>query len=242
MQEITIKPRAAFKHYVTVDAPNKELSWTFGTKSKGLAFGLFRKVTLPNPPTLTTSTLRPSSAPLNKSPTSRVLPSSNEEQRNSHSSASHPTPAEKALLKQLSVMHAPLESRKSFTDIDTFLNKRKSTSSISVEAELMEIIPIEHYECAKMNIKGSYIVNEPGTYVLFFDNTFSMNTSKKLHFFVSVRDKDALEPCGSVMTNVVEGWILKKGDRKLQGYSKRWMKIDTNGTLTYSKTKDGYLT
>ena len=38
----------------------------------------------------------------------------------------------------------------------------------------MEIIPIEHYECAKMNIKGSYIVNEPGTYVLFFE-TISLN-------------------------------------------------------------------
>ncbi|KAJ3224530.1 hypothetical protein HK099_008329 [Clydaea vesicula] len=36
-----------------------------------------------------------------------------------------------------------------------------------------------------------------------------------------------------------DGWILKKGDKKKQGYSKRWLKIDCDGKLQYFKTPGG---
>ncbi|KAI8850573.1 hypothetical protein BC829DRAFT_389075 [Chytridium lagenaria] len=43
MQEVTIKPRSAFKHYVTVDAAGKELCWNFCTRKKNISFGLYKK-------------------------------------------------------------------------------------------------------------------------------------------------------------------------------------------------------
>ncbi|KAI8849116.1 hypothetical protein BC829DRAFT_392348 [Chytridium lagenaria] len=43
MAEVTIKPRSAFKHYVTVDAAGKELCWNFCTRKKNISFGLYKK-------------------------------------------------------------------------------------------------------------------------------------------------------------------------------------------------------
>ncbi|KAJ3102324.1 Tubulin epsilon chain [Phlyctochytrium bullatum] len=56
------------------------------------------------------------------------------------------------------------------------------------------------------------------------------NTSKKLFFFVALRD---IEPNIVPQKKSAEGWILKKGNRKMQGYAKRWLKIDADGNLSY---------
>ncbi|KAJ3213219.1 Katanin p60 ATPase-containing subunit A1 [Dinochytrium kinnereticum] len=98
------------------------------------------------------------------------------------------------------------------------------------DPELVELIPIAHYDSSKFTIKGQFLVEEPGTYVLLFDNTFSVNTSKKLFFFVALRD---VEPTAVLIKKTVEGWILKKGNRKMQGYAKRWLKVDADGNLSY---------
>ncbi|KAI8927091.1 Oxysterol-binding protein-domain-containing protein [Entophlyctis helioformis] len=101
------------------------------------------------------------------------------------------------------------------------------------DPELQEIIQIAHYESSKVTIKGSFFVQEPGTYVLVFDNRFSVNTAKKLFFFVALRD---VEPSASIVKKEVEGWMLKKGNRAMQGFQRRWVEIDSNGTLTYFKS------
>ncbi|KAI9340772.1 hypothetical protein DFJ73DRAFT_549866 [Zopfochytrium polystomum] len=112
--------------------------------------------------------------------------------------------------------------------------------SVTGEPELVEILPVSHYDSSHITVKGSYTVPEPGTYVLLFDNTFSKNTSKKLYFFVNLKDiEHAPRPPTADGLKSVEGWILKKGNKKMQGYAKRWMKIDPNGVLTYSKIQNG---
>ncbi|KAJ3196648.1 hypothetical protein HK101_008225 [Irineochytrium annulatum] len=107
----------------------------------------------------------------------------------------------------------------------------------TVDPELIEIVPITHYDSSKFTIKGSYYIEEPGTFVLLFDNTFSVNTSKKLFFFVALRDVETVEPPRA--RKAYEGWILKKGNRKMQGYAKRWMKIDSDGNLQYFRQPGG---
>jgi hypothetical protein len=62
------------------------------------------------------------------------------------------------------------------------------------------------------------------------------NTSKKLFFFVALKD---VENSRVSQTREIEGWILKKGNKKMQGYSRRWMKIDSEGNLSYYKQPGG---
>ncbi|KAI8991539.1 Oxysterol-binding protein-domain-containing protein [Mycotypha africana] len=61
-----------------------------------------------------------------------------------------------------------------------------------------EIIPIEHSQSADQKVEGCYIVEEPGNYVLVFDNTFSRNTPKKLTFAVTLCDPPPPEVIAAV--------------------------------------------
>ncbi|KAH6599613.1 hypothetical protein BASA50_002955 [Batrachochytrium salamandrivorans] len=110
---------------------------------------------------------------------------------------------------------------------------KKSQRPRLEDPDLEEIIQIAHYESSKVTIKGSYYIQEPGTYILVFDNRFSVNTSKKLFFFVGLTD---VEPTSMVVKKEVEGWMLKKGNRKIQGYQRRWVEVDSSGSLSYYKS------
>ncbi|RIA91503.1 hypothetical protein C1645_118170 [Glomus cerebriforme] len=66
--------------------------------------------------------------------------------------------------------------------------KKSVSAQIIKDPDLKEILPIEHYNSASTTIKGSYRVQEEGTYCLCFDNSFSRNTSKALTFFVALKD------------------------------------------------------
>ncbi|KAJ3328059.1 hypothetical protein HDU76_010657 [Blyttiomyces sp. JEL0837] len=130
---------------------------------------------------------------------------------------------------------SPMPRRKSSNMPPTPASLTKANPNTAVDPELTELIPIAHYDSSTYTVKGSYLVTEPGVYVLLFDNTFSLNTSKKLFFFVTLKEAD---PANSVKGDI-EGWILKKGNRKMQGYARRWMKIDSDGYLSYAKQPGG---
>ena len=42
MQEITIKPRKVFKHFVVVEDTSVVLEWGFSTRYKNISFGLYK--------------------------------------------------------------------------------------------------------------------------------------------------------------------------------------------------------
>ncbi|KAJ3343380.1 Nucleoporin nup84 [Gonapodya sp. JEL0774] len=71
---------------------------------------------------------------------------------------------------------------------------------------LEELIPVQRYESSKYTIKGSFLVEEPGDYLLVFDNTFSLSTSKKVNYFVAIKEI---------------------------GWAKRYLVLDSSGKLTY---------
>ncbi|KAI8897501.1 hypothetical protein BC833DRAFT_40715 [Globomyces pollinis-pini] len=207
MQEITVKQRSSFKHYFTIDSPGKELCWDFFTRKKNISFGLFRK-----------------------------------DDSNSRASIS--------MMNELeSIPNSPLVSsisttshlrNKSSVSVES-LNETQTRTSISKSRAtypgLIPLLPIEHYASSKGNVTGSYVVVEPGTFVLVFDNTYSVKTPKKLFFNVHARD--AQTHVVVLEKKEVEGWLLKKGNRTVQGYSRRWVVVNTSGVLTYSKTEGG---
>lgn len=97
-----------------------------------------------------------------------------------------------------------------------------------------EVIQLAHYDSSKKTIRGSYVVKHPGVYVMLFDNTFSVKTSKKLVFSAGVSDADPKR----LEEVQVQGWLLKKGNRRVQGYSRRWVKIDGAGNFYYYRNPE----
>ncbi|KAI1317793.1 hypothetical protein EDD11_007815 [Mortierella claussenii] len=114
-------------------------------------------------------------------------------------------------------------------------SRRKKTVAKFKDPDLIEILPIQHYESGSGTIRGEYTVKEEGSYILVFDNSFSINTSKRLTFFVALEErgkKPAAQP-----TSDMSGWLLKKKRKRMQGWAKRWFQID-NGVLSYHKDPD----
>ncbi|KAG0170426.1 hypothetical protein DFQ28_002139 [Apophysomyces sp. BC1034] len=133
-----------------------------------------------------------------------------------------------------SSMYIPssLSSHISLTD-SAGARRRKSMASINlIDKDFVEIIPVGHVNSSSQSVSGSYTTEEPGNYVLIFDNTFSRNTSKTLTFSVSSDEEQAnnetKEPCD------MSGWLLKKRRKRMQGWAKRWFELLPSGILTYS--------
>lgn len=244
MQEVSVKPRSFFKHSIVCDAVGKEIHWSFTTKNKNISFGLFFRKTGGGgggaeeagrgsvaghiPPSTTISAVASFSASLVPEPL------------NSRDS--------KDLVGRSSLTAAPLSPSLPTDSALKRINSKGSSGATKSNHhnhnhhhcpfgdDLEEIIPVSHFESSKFTVRGSHLIKEtpgPGTYVLLFDNTFSVNTSKKLNFSVAIKDPDI-----SVVSKKTEyeGWIYKKGNRKRQGYSKRWLKVDSNGYLQYFKS------
>ncbi|KAG0238816.1 hypothetical protein BGW41_008027 [Actinomortierella wolfii] len=115
-------------------------------------------------------------------------------------------------------------------------SRKKKTVAKFKDPDLIEILPIQHYDSGMGTIRGEHPVDKVGTYVLVFDNTFSINTSKRLTFFVALEEQDVItEPQPNVD---IAGWLLKKKRKKMQGWAKRWFQIE-NGVLSYSKDPNG---
>lgn len=107
-----------------------------------------------------------------------------------------------------------------------------SSASISAfnSTEFIEIIPISKYPSFEHTITGSYTAPIAGIYVLYFDNSFSINTSKELFLTVSV---GAAAPIKEKEESSFSGWLLKKKQRRLQGWARRWFELSQRGTLSY---------
>ncbi|KAJ3274775.1 hypothetical protein HDV01_001978 [Terramyces sp. JEL0728] len=226
MQEVTVKQRSTFTHYITVDSPGKEICWNFCTRKKNISFGLFKKETdlpLSRLNTFGGSLTNISSSIQSTPPPPISPPRQSMVEKNSRMSV---------LNSQQSAPNIELNQISSHT-------KSRSRDS-NLDKQLTEILPIAHYESSKLTIKGTYLVQEPGTFVLVFDNSFSVKTSKKLFFFVGIRD---VEPKDTSLLNINqkegEGWLLKKGKRSMQGYNRRWVEVHSTGFLTYYKSPGG---
>ncbi|KAI8823652.1 uncharacterized protein EV422DRAFT_364339 [Fimicolochytrium jonesii] len=187
MQEVTIRQRSAFKHFVSVDSPGKELCWNFFTSKKNVSFGLFKKVSPSSTETGTYVLQSGARGDVGKSIT--VLGGDNE--RTSTPASPKPTRA-RGLSNAIPPSSSPagetpdttLLSPTSFKDVfqgksladfnDLAGTVRRRRKESVIEGDLVELVPVTHYESSKFTVKGSYYVEEPGTYVLLWDNSFSV--------------------------------------------------------------------
>ncbi|KAJ3163796.1 Oxysterol-binding protein- protein 3 [Geranomyces variabilis] len=240
MQEVTIRQRSAFKHFVTVDQAGKELCWNFFTRKKNISFGLYKKINRPYPDEnnvpgeVGRSYFNINEDERTSAPGSPKLPPRSRGNSTGGAGAAQPRTPETGdppnLLRDTA-------SNKSFADSELSGTLRRRRKEPFVDPELAEIMPVTHYESSKFTVKGSYFVEEPGSYVLLWDNSFSVNTSKKLFFTVALKD---VAPSQVPTRNEFEDWMLKKGDKKLQGFQKRWVTVDSHGVFSYYKNPGSF--
>jgi hypothetical protein len=208
MQEVTIRRRDVFYHYIQLDQNDvgKELCWNFTTKKKAIRFGL--------------AFLQDSAT--QKERTSSIQPFLGES-RGSLGASSYIS-----LPPNLTSRNSSKSSVRSVEGSNASLSKPSSPKIQNSEY----IMPLARYASGKVTVNGSYLIRKAGTYVLVFDNTFSVNTSKKLNFFVAIRDVDRKDIIDRM---IIAGWLLKKGNLSVQGFSRRWVEVHSSGVLTYFK-------
>ncbi|KAG0043199.1 Oxysterol-binding protein- protein 3 [Gryganskiella cystojenkinii] len=127
--------------------------------------------------------------------------------------------------------HNPSQSSLPATTSQPSSRKKKTVAKFK-DPDLIEILPIQHYDSASATIRGEYTIKDEGSYVLVFDNSFSVHTSKRLTFFVALEERGVKQI--SQPTSEMSGWLLKKKRKRMQGWAKRWFQID-NGILSYFK-------
>ncbi|KAJ1510675.1 hypothetical protein HMI54_009849 [Coelomomyces lativittatus] len=226
MQEIEVPPRDSFKYYVKINEAPKTVMWNFSTRKNNINFGLFfqKSEDLPNEP----NDLREirSTSSISKNPSSQVETSPSTKRKTLLSFSSSKLSSQDNLETPLSEISSPNSTRR---------RTKIQTTSVP-ESNLEEILPIQRYESSKAAVKGQYTITKNGVYVLYFDNTFSINTSKKLIFFVAMHSGEA--PISSTKPDL-EGWLFKRKRKKLQGWAKRYFICD-KGQLAYFKFPGGF--
>ncbi|KAI9006980.1 Oxysterol-binding protein-domain-containing protein [Hyaloraphidium curvatum] len=120
------------------------------------------------------------------------------------------------------------------------LHAKSASAALLQEPGLVQLVPIAHHESSKLAVKGSWVATEPGEYVLYWDNTFSVSTPKKLTYFVSVVPYvPPADPQPGAPAVVIEGWLSKKRSKKMQGWARRWFRLLSDGTLEYAEKRGG---
>ncbi|KAJ2908593.1 Oxysterol-binding protein 3, partial [Coemansia aciculifera] len=219
MEEIEILPRDAYLHTVNVSQVPCTIQWWFSTKRKNIDFGLFqrRPQSVIGDDASTTGSIGPSASATSTTGTSK-----------GKRLASPPGVAwqqSESDVRSAGLPRTPAE----------LTAKQRNGQFKLHDRNIVEMMPLKHYESSKSTIKGSWNAVSPGSYVLYFDNSFSKNTSKRLSFCVAVKevkDGDSKPPV------LMSGWLLKKKRKRMQGWANRWFSIQGHWLL-YSTTEGG---
>ncbi|CAG8443415.1 11454_t:CDS:2 [Ambispora leptoticha] len=248
MQEVEVAPRDVYIHTVNVPQGNT-ITWQFSTKKKNISFGLFQKTSTTN--NISNASLTTTGAPLEPllSPASPFRPSTPTSLKAGRTVSyySLASPASRTSFETIDTEEAedesgstsfgasfPEASSTSFHSHQSSSGKssRKKLAPLQIlkDPDLKEILPIAHYNSATSTIKGSFQVEEEGTYCLCFDNSFSRNTSKVVTFFVALKGSNDIEETENKPE--ISGWLLKKKRKKMQGWAKRWFEVH-DGVMSY---------
>lgn len=274
---VDIRPRDNYQHHVYVENIGDIISWSFFTRKKNVAFGLFyvHKSKAESPPdsprrlsNMSVGETRRSSAEIYLNPSESksqheiisatpsmvreaifgsrlsVVIEPSASPKPGHGSTSVPASRtnsiqpnvedsvdlEGALSRARTVDEKPDELESILKQNASLPNLRAyapSSMTVTQTTEYLEILPVERYESFDSTINGHYIAPLSGDYVLYFDNSYSVNTSKELFLTVSVG------PTVPASQETFSGWLMKKKQKRLQGWARRWFQLDRKGILSY---------
>jgi hypothetical protein len=241
--EVEIKPRDCYRHSVVVRQPGDTVSWTFATKKKNISFGLYYQLSSEPAPGVGRKTLGQS-----LSVDSMKLVKESEMMSRVPLDAQLSTDHVKEILKLahplVHISPPPKAGSVNTGSTESLDQPHQGTSSQQQQpSDLIPVFPVEKYASGDSTVTGSLDAPLAGTYVLVFDNTFSINTPKQLTLCVSVRRHGASDfntssatPTASILHG---GWLLKRKRLRMQGFAKRWFKLDSTGLLTYHDDPEG---
>ncbi|KAG2190375.1 hypothetical protein INT46_002356 [Mucor plumbeus] len=234
MEVVQVQPRDSYLHNIYVPTKGTVIRWSFTTKKNNIAFGLFRrkgKEPLPN----SSEIVFRAQQQLQKRQMS--FPSELGTNRN-NSQESTSTVGDDDI--ESNYIHSSSQSIHSQNNSIHHNNRPRSKSVATIklkEGGMDEIIPIQHAQSSDQKVEGTFVVEEPGNYVLVFDNTFSRNTPKKLTYSVALGNPEDVK----VSENEVSGWLLKKKRKRMQGWAKRWFTLSPTGVLSYSTSQNSVI-
>lgn len=232
MEVVQVQPRDSYLHNIYVATKGTVIRWSFTTKRNNISFGLYRrkeKEALPN----SSDIIFRAQQQLQKRQMS--IPSDLGFSPKSENGDDYLTAHDDDI--ESNYVHSSAHSIHSQTNTPS-RPRSKSVATIKLkERGLDEIIPIQHAQSCDQKVEGTYVVEEPGNYVLVFDNTFSRNTPKMLTYSVALGGPEEVQP----ISKDVSGWLLKKKRKRMQGWAKRWFSLSPSGVLSYS-TSQGSVT
>ncbi|KAJ1963133.1 Oxysterol-binding protein 3 [Dipsacomyces acuminosporus] len=221
MEELEILPRDAYLHTLNITQVPCTIQWWFSTKRKNIDFGLFQR--------------------------KRVVSSVGGDDASflSHTPGSIGTAAGATVRAKMPGDAGGFSQHPADSDM-RLGTLAKSQSEINAkqrggyfrlhDKNVVELMPLKHYESSRSTIKGTWNAVEPGAYILYFDNSFSKNTSKRLSFCVAV--KQTKGDASDKPPVAISGWLLKKKRKRMQGWASRWFFIQGRW-LSYSTTEGG---
>ncbi|KAJ1918831.1 Oxysterol-binding protein 3 [Mycoemilia scoparia] len=220
MEEFEILPRESYQHVVTIHEVPRVISWWFATKRKNIDFGLFYRQ-------------------FEKHGSTEILELTNSKDAgfggsNSKQADGAPDPQ----VQDDGDGDIPARMLKTATAGSRFNSAQGRRSSKLRDPLLMPLLAMNHVESSKGTIKGQWNAIWPGTYILYFDNSFSVNTSKILSLVVAINEVAGPAESAVQAPPNHEGWLQKKKRKRMQGYAQRWVAI-RGAYLTYSTTPHG---
>lgn len=274
-----VRPRDFYIYYVTVEHPGDLLKWSFYTKKKNVAFGMFylhslgttgparpaadearvqqaideSKVfaTIWPPPKGTPGVGASGSLSRSNSQLSRAMGSSDGSLAATPLlGASLNTSAAQLLIPDV----APQANQADFMLATQAFGQGGAEGGEGAHPfRFIEVLPVDKYESYETTINGSYKVPIGGVYALCFDNSFSINTSKQVFLGLKVVPAALLADCGVASHDLpfigglgaqdegilMNGWLMKKKRKTIQGWAKRWVQLEGNGMLSYYASRDG---
>ncbi|KAI8983597.1 hypothetical protein BDB01DRAFT_130800 [Pilobolus umbonatus] len=148
MEVVQVQPRDSYLHNIYIPTTGTVIRWTFTTKKNNISFGLYR---------------RKGKDPLpNSSETILRVKQQLQKRQMSFSIGETAVKHEHGLVSTNS-------TQTSSTQSTTNRPRSKSFATAKLkERGLDEIIPIQHTHSCDQKVEGSYVVDEPGNYVLVF--------------------------------------------------------------------------
>ncbi|KAI8141248.1 Oxysterol-binding protein-domain-containing protein [Fennellomyces sp. T-0311] len=226
MEVVQVQPRDSYLHYIYVPSKGTAIRWSFTTKRNNISFGVYRRRGHAPLPSSSEIIFRAQQQLQQRQLSAGELLSDNASSRRHHDDDE----------SEFSVNGSATAGRP----------RAKSVASVKLKEQgLDEIVPIQHMNSSSQKIEGTYVVEEPGNYVLVFDNssgfpdnTFSRNKAKTLTFSVALVDSNVKASLGQ-QHHDMSGWLLKKKRKKMQGWAKRWFQLSPSGVLSYSTSPNG---
>lgn len=255
--ELDIRPRNFYKHYVSVAANEGSLRWAFRTTRKSISFGLFYLYDGSVAPAELSTRLKEAKVRMEPGPAApSAMPSRTSSLSSTLAVYGHMVAAESG-----SIVNG--DSASSIPSCGAPLALGSSSKAIAGDyehvqvGEMIEVMPIERFDTDEQVVKGVLVCPPAGTWVLYFDNTFSSQISRHLHFAVLVggptadlsslgistppppasaeqQQHEGQHKAATLQGDIVfSGWLLKKKRRRLPGWSHRWFQLDSHSTLSY---------